>query len=392
MKKLTALVLVLVLVFAMTGCVREGLVETQPTQAPLPVGAPPEDQVYTEPDPEDREASVKLLNYDPGTDAIWQALAKEYTETTGIRVIVLTAASGAYEDVLPGQLDGKSPVTVFFAFDAGHIPVPCADLSGSAACSALMDPTLALTADGRTEGLPFHTESFGLLVHTELLEKTGFAPEDLLIVEGLTKAVRSVTAGLGFHPFAAPALGTPEVARLLFAAAEGDADTVRPIWDLAMKNFGGAPGELPERTGADSFDAFLRGQALFCLASSADLEVSEEIRLLPIPTADGGIVGLGSDGWWCVNGDASAVDIEASIAFLDWVLTEKAAAFEDRSLPYGEGTLDPLTRQALALDTRRVPLAYPDAHGLELLREVLSAYAADPKAKTWTPVPEAFRK
>ncbi|MBQ3488135.1 MAG: hypothetical protein IJA71_07605, partial [Clostridia bacterium] len=218
--------------------------------------------------------------------------------------------------------------------------------------------------------------------------------EQLLTPEGLEKVVFSVTNRcilLGFQAFAVPALGTPETARVLLSAADGDADAVRPLWDLAMKNHGGKSTELRDRASDEAFDAFLSGQALFCLASSADLEIPEHVRLLPIPTADGPVVGLDFDGWWCVNGDASAADIEASVAFLDWVLTEKADVFPE-ALPYGEGAVDFITQQAMELDARRVPLDDPDAAQLDRVTDALAAYAADPYDGSWEPVREAFRK
>ena len=185
MKKLTALVLALVLILAMTACVRVGPVEAQSGQAPSPSDGATEDQVYIEPDPTDRETAVRMLNHDPETDALWRALAQKHTDATGIRVIAMTAARGYYDRLLPEQLRGSSPVTLFFAAGPEGIPVKSADLSGTAAYAALTDPTLALTLDGQVVGLPFHTESYGLLVNIVLLEKAGFTAQDLLTLEGL---------------------------------------------------------------------------------------------------------------------------------------------------------------------------------------------------------------
>ena len=41
--------------------------------------------------------SVYYLNFKPEQDEQWQALAKTYTEQTGTKVTVVTAASGNYE-------------------------------------------------------------------------------------------------------------------------------------------------------------------------------------------------------------------------------------------------------------------------------------------------------
>ena len=42
------------------------------------------------------KGKVYYLNFKPEADAAWQALAKEYTEATGVEVKVVTAASGQY--------------------------------------------------------------------------------------------------------------------------------------------------------------------------------------------------------------------------------------------------------------------------------------------------------
>ena len=44
--------------------------------------------------------SVYYLNFKPEADAAWQALAKAYTQETGVEVKVQTAASGQYETTL----------------------------------------------------------------------------------------------------------------------------------------------------------------------------------------------------------------------------------------------------------------------------------------------------
>ena len=59
------------------------------------------------------DGSVYFLNFKPEQDEQWQAIAKAYTESTGIPVTVVTAASGQYEthaDERDGQDRGAHPV------------------------------------------------------------------------------------------------------------------------------------------------------------------------------------------------------------------------------------------------------------------------------------------
>ena len=48
--------------------------------------------------------SVYYMNFKPEADQQWQALAKAYTEETGVPVTVYTAASGQYETSLKAEM------------------------------------------------------------------------------------------------------------------------------------------------------------------------------------------------------------------------------------------------------------------------------------------------
>ena len=65
------------------------------------------------PAPTPKTGSVYYLNFKPEADAAWQALAKEYTELTGVPVQVVTAASGTYEETLTAEMDKSSMPTLF---------------------------------------------------------------------------------------------------------------------------------------------------------------------------------------------------------------------------------------------------------------------------------------
>ena len=57
------------------------------------------------------KGSVYYLNFKPEADQAWQALAKTYTEKTGVEVKVVTAASGQYDTMLTSELDKSAPPT-----------------------------------------------------------------------------------------------------------------------------------------------------------------------------------------------------------------------------------------------------------------------------------------
>ena len=59
------------------------------------------------------DGSVYWLNFKPELDETAQALAAKYTEATGVEVKVVTAASGTYSQTLTSEMDKKAAPTLF---------------------------------------------------------------------------------------------------------------------------------------------------------------------------------------------------------------------------------------------------------------------------------------
>ena len=411
MKKITALLLCVCVLLSLAACGKEA--PATATTEPMPTA----NDIYVEPEDVDTEPSVYYLNHDPAMEPVWQQLAQEYEQATGTHVYVITAAQRAYTETLLAELDRKEPVTLFYAqgiHSLEGLEDRCLDLSTTAAFAALADPELALRSGDAVVGLPGHTESIGLLVDTALLEQAGYTLEQVLTPQGLADAVDSITENaqeLGFQAFAVPGLDTTDTgaARQLacYAAAleslEGGkisagflathVDCLRTVWDLASSGFGGDPAELMNQ-GEDAMrDAFSAGEAVFCFGGSRDAALREDLALIPIPSGEESLLITGSESFWCVNAQASSMDVEATLAFLDWVLTEKADVL-GMSLPYGEGHLDPLTTQALSRDARQLPLCLWAVTDEQMLRDFCSAltvYACEPTDDNWALVTESFR-
>lgn len=62
---------------------------------------------------EEAKGSVYYLNFKPEQGEDWEALAKLYTEQTGVEVNVLTAASGTYESTLKSEMAKDEAPTLF---------------------------------------------------------------------------------------------------------------------------------------------------------------------------------------------------------------------------------------------------------------------------------------
>ena len=61
----------------------------------------------------DEEGDVYFLNFKPEQDAAYQEIAKAYTEETGVKVKVVTAASGSYEQTLKAEIGKDEAPTLF---------------------------------------------------------------------------------------------------------------------------------------------------------------------------------------------------------------------------------------------------------------------------------------
>lgn len=103
MKKIIALLLCLVMVFALCAC--GGNPAPAESQQPAEGDAPTEQPAAA--------GSVYWLNFKPESDQTLQDLAKMYTEKTGVPVTVLTAASGTYNETLTAEMDKSVAPTLF---------------------------------------------------------------------------------------------------------------------------------------------------------------------------------------------------------------------------------------------------------------------------------------
>ena len=111
--------------------------------------------------------SVYYLNFKPEVDSVWQELAAQYTEETGVPVKVVTAASGTYEQTLMSEIANTEAPTLFQI--NGPIGYQswkdyCLDLSDTDLYSWLMDKSLAVTGeDGGVYGIPYVVEGYGII-------------------------------------------------------------------------------------------------------------------------------------------------------------------------------------------------------------------------------------
>ena len=329
MKKFLALLLALVMVFALAAC---GEPATDPSDAP---SGGDDTQTSDAPEGGDSTAtgSVYYLNFKPEADAAWQELAALYTEQTGVTVKVVTAASGEYSSTLTAEMDKSDMPTLF----------QCGNQAG-----------LDTWGD-------YCYEAFGIIVNTALLAEAGYELSDITNFESLKSIAEDITARhatgeLAFAAFSSSGLDSSSSWRFsghlanmpLFYEFRDDGVTSQPatitgayldnfkmIWDLYVANSDTAPAQLTTATSDQSKAEFGEGKAVFYQNGSWEYDslVNDfgmdpaNLAMIPIYCGvegeeDAGLC-CGTENCWAVNAKASEEDIQATLDFMYWVVTSE---------------------------------------------------------------------
>ena len=360
---------------------------------------------------DDGKASVYYLNFKPEQDDEWKALAKAYTDETGVEVTVVTAASGDYEDTLGAEIVKSNPPTLFQV--NGPVGLSgwmdyCYDLSGSEVYTHLTDEDFALKEGDQVLGIAYVLETYGIIYNKSILDKY-FALPDAQITslnqvnnfesfKTLVTDIQSKKETLGIQgAFTSSGMDASSDWRfkthlanlpIYYEYMENDItstsaikgtylDHYRQVWDLYLNNATCAPTEIGAKTEDDAKNEFLNGQAVFYQNGTwAWDETMEEklgadnVGMLPIYIGAEGeeAQGLctGSENYWCVNKNASETDIQATLDFLNWVVTSETGTktlAEDMGfvIPFenAQNSTNPLIKEAQSyLDAGKNPVSW----------------------------------
>ena len=308
----------------------------------------------------DAKGSVYFLNFKPEADAAWQALAKTYTEKTGVNVKVVTAASGEYSSTLTAEMAKSDAPTIFQCGNKAGLEEwkdYCLALDGTDFLAEMTTDEFNLKGDdGKTYCAAYCYEAYGIIVNTKLLADAGYSVADIKDFASLKTVAEDITARseeLGFSAFAAAGLESSSSWRFsghlanmpLFYEFRDDGVTEQPatitgaymdnfknIWDLYINNSTVEPNTLASSTGDASKADFTSGKAVFWqngtweYANLIDAGMSaDQIQMIPIycgvdGESDAGLC-CGTENLWAVNAKASEADQKASLDFLKWVVT-----------------------------------------------------------------------
>lgn len=390
-------------------------------------------------DAEGGKGSVYYLNFKPEQDEQWKALAKAYTEETGVEVTVVTAASGTYETTLASEMVKDEAPTLFQVNGPNGLATwkdYCYDMSGSDVYKELTSDSFALKDGSAVLGIGYVIESYGIITNTELLAQAGYKVEDINSFAKLKEVAEDITARsaeLGFSAFSSAGMDSSSDWRFkthlanlpIYFEYQKDGinttktikgsflDNYRQIFDLYINNSTCAPTELSAKTGDDSRNEFLEGKAVFFQNGSweygnlKDTYSDDKLAMIPIYVGAGDEAnqGLctGTENFWCVNGEASEADIKATLDFMYWVVTSDKGT---SALANDMGFVVPFKKAAesanvfVKQDTAytaagKTPVSWnfttmPSETWKNNVGTALTAYAADQSDANWAEVEKAF--
>lgn len=332
MKKLIALLLVLVMVIGLAAC---GGSKTS-------------------------TGRVYYLNFKPEADEALQKLAAQYQAETGVPTKVVTAASGSYQDTLTAEMAKSEAPTLFVIGnpqDLGNWDEYCLNLNGTPIAGELTTTDYSLYNDaGELKAISYCYESFGIIVNVDLLEKAGHSIDeikDYASLKAVADDIHANAATLGFDAFSAAGLDASSSWRFsghlanlpLYYEFRDDGigvqpatikgtymDNFRNIWDLYITDTAADAKALSTSTGDESKAQFTEGKAVFYQNGSWEYtglkDAGMNVQMIPIYCGIAGEekAGLcsGTENCWAVNGKVSEADQKATLDFLYWMVTSEA--------------------------------------------------------------------
>ena len=306
--------------------------------------------------------SVYWLNFKPEIDETLQALAKTYTEKTGVTVKVVTAASGTYNDTLSSEMDKSNPPTMFIIGNQQAVKEWgefAADLTGTAIAEELNTDAYNLyDENGRLVSIGYCYECYGIIVNPDLIEQAGHSMDEITNFEGLKAVAEDIherAAELGFDAFSSSDMDgssswrfTGHMANLEYFYEERDdggwtecpaelkgtyLDNFKNLYDLCINNSLTEPTALATG-GHDAENEFKTGKAAFFVNGSWEYAaVSEAVPNATMIPYYCGVAGeekaglnCGTENCWAVNAMVSEEDQKATIDFMTWLVTDPDAS------------------------------------------------------------------
>ena len=389
---------------------------------------------------------VYYLNFKPEFDEALQGLAQTYTEKTGVPVKVVTAASGDYATTLNAQMGKDGAPTIYNIGNMSGLKdwdSYALDLSDTPLAGELTTNDFNLYNEaGELKAMGYCYESYGIIVNTKLLADAGHSLDEITNFDSLKAVADDIHARadeLGFDAFTSAGLDGSSSWRFsghlanmpLFYEFRDDGvneqpatvtgaylDNFRNIWDLYITDSAADPASLTTATGDQAEAEFGEGKAVFYQNGTweyANLVTDEtkfkmnadDLAMIPIYCGVEGEekAGLcsGTENCWAVNSQASEEDIQASLDFLYWMVTdadasavmvEQLGAVPFKSCPASSNKFIVDGNELLSNGNYAVTWAFNYTPNVDSWRSTmvtaLAAYSTDPTDANWEQVVSAY--
>lgn len=319
----------------------------------------------------DEKGSVYYLSFKPEQEEQWKKIAEDYEKETGVKVKVVTAASGTYEQTLKSEIAKEDAPTLFqINGPVGYQSWKdyCLDLKDTELYKHLLNEDMAVKDGDGVYGIPYVEEGYGIIYNNAIMEKyfkldgaKAKSMDEINNYDKLKEVAEDMQAKkdkLGIDGvFASTSLTPGEDWRwqthlanlpIYYEYKDKDvtdldkidftyADQYKNIFDLYINNSTCAPTLLGSKTVSDSMAEFALGKAAMVQNGNwgwgqiAEVEGNtvkeEDVKFMPIYT---GVKGeekqglcIGTENFFSINNKASEADQKASIAFVEWLFTSE---------------------------------------------------------------------
>ncbi len=326
----------------------------------------------------EKKDEIYYLNFKPEVASVYNDIAKAYEKETGVKLRVVTAASGTYEQTLKSEIGKKDAPTIFIVNGpTGYASWReyCADLKDTELYKHLSDKSLAITDGDSVYGIPAVVEGYGIIYNKELTDKYFALDNRQKIVNSMEEiysfsSLKILVEDMTAHKtelsidgvFASTSLKSGEdwrwhthLANLpiyyellnknadLNDSAETKeieflySDNFKSIFDLYINNSTTEPKLLGSKQVADSMAEFALGKCVMVQNGnwawnqindvSGNVVKEENIKFLPIYTGISGEATqglcIGTENFLCINSQASEEKQKQAADFLYWLYSSE---------------------------------------------------------------------
>lgn len=323
----------------------------------------------------DSKGSVYWLNFKPEADEALQGIAKTYEKENGVKVKVVTAASGNYNSTLTSEMGKSAAPTLFVVGNQAAVKTwddYCIDLKDTDVYKELSTDAFNLKDEnGKVASMGYCYESYGIIVNKKLLKKAGYEISDIKDFASLKSVAEDIhkrADKLGFDAFTSSGLDDASAWRFtghlanmaLFYEGRDDGwkeapaeikgtylENFKNVWDLYINNSKYDKNTLATG-GYDAEAEFKKGEAVFYQNGTWEYDAlkksisDDDMQMIPIYCGVEGEekAGLcsGTENCWAVNAKASKADQKATLEFMKWLVTSeegtKVMAEQFGAIPY----------------------------------------------------------